>query len=170
MLLSGWARAAGLRVAIVRSPEATPRVRKATARLGAVLLAAGFDTIEVEAPREIDARGAIEQAGEGAGAFATLSLWPVARSSAIDVWIADSMTHKTSVRRIAGEVQKKPALPRLIALHAVELLRASLLEVESPSAKGDEPSPEPTRRRAPRSRRQPTSARGHYQYESHASR
>ncbi len=47
MLLTGWARAAGLRVAVVRAPDAAPLVREATTRLGAVLLAAGFDTVEV---------------------------------------------------------------------------------------------------------------------------
>jgi hypothetical protein len=159
MLLSGWARAAGLCVAIVRSPDATPLMREATTRLGAELLAAGFDTVEVDAPRQVDARGAIEEAGEGAGAFATLSLRPVARSKAIDVWISDLMTHKTSVRRIAVVVRKKGAASRAIAHRAVELLRASLLEVESPPPKA-----------ATRSSRRHHGVRGQCEHESHAAR
>jgi hypothetical protein len=131
MLLTGWARAAGLRVAVVRSPDAAPVVRRATTQLGAVLLAAGFDTVEVAAKTETDARCAIEQAGEGARVFATLALRSVASSAAIDVWIADSMTRKTSVRRITIATGSIAANSREIALQGLDLLRASLLELES---------------------------------------
>jgi hypothetical protein len=132
MLLTGWARAAGLRVAVVRSPDAAPVVQRATTQLGAVLLAAGFDTVEVTAKTETDARCAIEQAGEGARVFATLALHSVASSAAIDVWIADSMTNKTSVRRITIATRSISANSREIALQGLDLLRASLLELESP--------------------------------------
>jgi hypothetical protein len=132
MLLTGWARAAGLRVAVVRTPDAAPLVREATTRLGAVLLAAGFDTVEVAGKTETDARHAIEQAGQGARVFATLALWSVASSAAIDVWIADSMTQKTSVRRITIAMRSRSATSREIALQGLDLLRASLLELESP--------------------------------------
>src|SRR5262245_57380172 len=109
MLLSGWARAAGLRVALVRSPDATSLVRDATTHLASVLRAAGSDAVAVHAASEADARNAIEEAGEGAGAFATLYLRPVAERTAIDVWIADSMTLKTSVRRIDVVARKRAA-------------------------------------------------------------
>jgi hypothetical protein len=132
MLLTGWARAAGLRVAVVRAPGAAPLVREATMRLGAVLVAAGFDTVEVAPREETDARHAIEQAGSGARVFATVALRSVASSTAIDVWIADSMTHKTTVRRLAIPMRTLSATSREIALQALDLLRASLLELESP--------------------------------------
>jgi hypothetical protein len=132
MLLNGWARAAGLRVAVVRSPDAAPVVREATTQLGAVLLAAGFDTVEVAPTTDTDARGAIEQAGLGARVFATLALHSVASSAAIDVWIADSMTQKTSVRRITIATRSISTTSREIALQGLDLLRASLLELEAP--------------------------------------
>jgi hypothetical protein len=132
MLLTGWARAAGLRVAVVRSPDAAPLVREATTRLGAVLLAAGFDIVEVDARTEMEARRAIEQAGKGARVFATLALQSVANGTAIDVWIADSMTQKSSVRRVTIALPTEAATSREIALQGLDLLRASLLEVESP--------------------------------------
>jgi hypothetical protein len=132
MLLTGWARAAGLRVAVVRSPDAAPVVREATTRLGAVLLAAGFDTVEVAPKADTDARCAIEQAGMGARVFATLALRSVASSAAIDVWIADSMTQKTSVRRITVATRSISATSREIALQGLDLLRASLLELDAP--------------------------------------
>jgi len=139
MLLTGWARSAGLRVAVVRATDATALVAEATTRLGAVLLAAGFDIVEVDARTEADARTAIEQAGEGARVFATLALQSVASGAVIDVWIADSMTQKTSVRRVTVALrpgQPSPVGSREIALQGLELLRASLLEVDAPPASG----------------------------------
>src|ERR1700732_4713068 len=122
MLLTGWARAAGLRVAVVRAPDAAPLVREATTQLGTVLLAAGFDTVEVAPRTETDARRAIEQAGEGARVVATLALRSVASSAAIDVWIADSMTQKTSVRRVTVALRTISATSREIALQGLDLL------------------------------------------------
>ena len=116
---------------VVRVPDAAPLVREATTRLGAVLVAAGFDTVEVEAQTETDVRCAVEQAGQGARVFATLALRSVESSAAIDVWIADSMTQKTSVRRVTIAMRTKSATSREIALQGLDLLRASLLEVES---------------------------------------
>jgi hypothetical protein len=130
MLLSGWAIAAGLRIALVLSPDATSLVKDATKRLGADLRAAGFDAVQVNAATAADARSAIEEAGDGA--FATLYLRSVEENT-VDVWIADSMTLKTSVRRIDVAPRKKAAASRAVAAHAVDLLRASLLEGGRPS-------------------------------------
>jgi len=129
MLLSSLAIAAGLLVALVRAPDATSLVRDATTRLAAELRAAGFDAVDVDAETDADARDAIEEAAEGTGAFATLYLRPVEKRAAIDVWIADAMTLKTSVRRIEVAPRKRATSSRAVAAHALELLRASLLEV-----------------------------------------
>ena len=131
MLLSGWARAAGLRVALVRSPDATPLVRDATTRLAAELRAAGFDAVDVNVETAEDARDVMDDAASGAGAFATLCLRPVANRASIDVWIADAMSSTTSVRRIDAMARKKAASPRAIAVLALDLLRVSLLEAHA---------------------------------------
>lgn len=129
MLLSGWALSAGLRVALVRAPDATALVSEATTHLAEVLRAAGFDAVDVIAETESDAREVMEEASSGAGAFATLYLRPVAQR-AIDVWIADEMTLNTRVSRIElGSKKKTAASSRAIASNALDLLRAALLEV-----------------------------------------
>jgi len=53
-----------------------------------------------------------------------------ASSGGVEVWIADRMTGKTTMREMLapGKKESKPS-PRLIAIQTVELLRASLLEV-----------------------------------------
>ena len=136
MFLTGWAHAAGLRVAVVRAADATPLLHDATTRLGAVLLAAGFDLVEVDARTDAEARTPIESAGKGARMFAALALQSVASGVAINVRTANSVTQKTSVRQITIAPQ---ATSREIALQALDLLLASLLEVESrPASWGDE--------------------------------
>jgi hypothetical protein len=98
------ARAAS-RVVLVEAPDAS--LRDATSRLRGELAAAGFEVSEVSA-----------QAADDAGSFATVRLQRTA-SGAIEVWVSDQLTAKTVVRRV-------------IAIRALELLRASLLEIESP--------------------------------------
>ena len=159
MVLTGWARAAGLRVAVVRASDSGPILREATMRLGGVLAAAGFDVVEVDGGPSADARNVIEGAGNGARVFAAVALRPVAESADIDVWIADSMTQKTSVRRVSLGGRRSAGTSREIALHALDLLRASLLELDAPNARADEAEPiEKTRVRNIPSVRRPSRA------------
>lgn len=146
MVLTGWARATGLRVAVVRASDSGPTLREATARLVGVLAAAGFDAIEVDGGPSADARGVIEGAGNGARVFAAVALRPVAESADIDVWIADSMTQKTSVRRVSLGRRRSAATAREVALHALDLLRASLLELDAPNARAEDSEPAATTR------------------------
>ncbi len=139
MFLNGSIRSAGLRVAVVRPIGGTPLITEATTRLGAVLLAAGFDLVEVEARREIDPRRAREPMSEGPRTFATLALEAVGSGAAIEVTIHDLTTGRTSARQIT--VAERPAQPsaassRDIALQALELLRATLLETAAASSWG----------------------------------
>jgi hypothetical protein len=109
------ARAAS-RVVLVEAPDAS--LRDATSRLRGELAAAGFEVSEVSA-----------QAADDAGSFATVRLQRTA-SGAIEVWVSDQLTAKTVVRRIGNRPRDRA--PRVIAIRALELLRASLLEIESP--------------------------------------
>ncbi len=49
MFLTGWARAAGLRVTVIRTARGSSLLREANALLGAALIAAGFDAVEIHA-------------------------------------------------------------------------------------------------------------------------
>ena len=67
---------------------------------------------------------------------------------AVDVWVSDRVTGKTLVKRL--DVGKRPdgQTSSSLAIHAVELLRASLLEVRAQEARpegprAEEPSPIP---------------------------
>lgn len=114
-------------VAVTAPDAADPLLRESDTRLAAELRAAGFDVV-----REAGARS------DGAIASFALARAPDG-AAAVDVSVTDRLTHKTSTRRIeaAGPGELAPAT---LAIRAVELLRASLVEL---GAEGQPAQPVP---------------------------
>jgi hypothetical protein len=121
------------RVAIVSAKTESALLREATSRLHAELTAAGFDVIEI-ARDDGDAREGVEEQ-KATTTFATVALRSAPRKTAIDVWVHDRVTGKSVVRRI--EVGSSADAPRVVAIRAMELLRASLLEATAPPLETD---------------------------------
>jgi hypothetical protein len=69
--------------------------------------------------------------GAAAGSFATVAIVRTDRGAAADVWVADHVSKKTLVRRVDTDTTAEASLPAALAIRAVELLRASLLEVSA---------------------------------------
>jgi len=145
------ASVAGAASRIVVIDDADRSTREATARLRGELAAAGF---EVESRAHAgDARSDVEQGDTGE--VATVRLVRDPQTRATELWVSDRLTGKTLVRRVNADPERAP---RLVALRGVELLRASLLELESPPhddappatpAMAQPPPPEVTRLVAP---------------------
>ena len=110
--------AAPSRVAVVTSARGPAA---AAAHLVGELRAAGLEIVLIERDMALSPRAQVELSRRDA--FATVLV--IATGSAIDIWIGDHLTSKTSVRRIRGSSDV-----RTLALRAVELLRASLLELD----------------------------------------
>ncbi len=132
LLLAGRAHAE--RVVVVEEPE----MQRFATRLRSELVSVGFDVV-VHARDEATT---LEELARREGAVAALHVKP--SRSGIEVWIMDRITSKTVLRELVpssgddvGEV----------AVAAVELLRASLLEVETPKFKSkiEEPTPVATK-------------------------
>jgi hypothetical protein len=130
----GEARADGARsqVAIVRSDPADRVLREASTRLHAELADAGFAVLEVDRPPG-NPRSGVEDVSAMGSSFATVAMSRTGDGAFADVWISDRVTGKTVVRRL--EVGAGPDATAVLAIRALELLRASLLEVDArPSA------------------------------------
>jgi len=137
----GRADSARSRVALVRSSSNDHVLREATTRLRAELLDAGFEVVEVDrAPG--DPRSEVEDAAPGASTFATVAMSRAANGAFADVWISDHVTGKTVVRRL--EVGAGPNTTAVLAIRALELLRASLLEIAARAAPSEPPISAPT--------------------------
>ncbi len=100
-------------------------------RVQAELEALGFRAVLLDAAVEPASRLSLEVAARNAGAVAAIRAIPSERG--VEVWIADRVTGKTVVREIVsadGAIDRDAAL----ALSAVDLLRASLLEITLPAS------------------------------------
>lgn len=117
------------RIAIVEPAHPDAMVREAATRLQAELTAAGFAVMLVEAAPGADPRASVESAAAGASPVATVAIIRTERGATADVWVADHVTNKTLVRRVDTGATADSNLPAALAIRAVELLRASLLEV-----------------------------------------
>lgn len=127
-------------IAVVRDAETDERT---LTRLRSELDALGLRVVEVSAPAEDRSPRGLERAAREAGAFAALRIVPWERG--IEVWIADRVTGKTVLRELV--VAPGEAADEVVALRAVELLRASLLELELPHEQsGDVPPPPAVKR------------------------
>ncbi|HMJ50912.1 MAG TPA: hypothetical protein VK540_02525 [Polyangiaceae bacterium] len=123
--------AAPARVALVHEVEPNALEQRTLTRLRAELVAAGFETTEMER-RGGDAREAAEADPVSPGVFATIAIVP-RTADAADIWVADRITGKTVVRRIQVSGGAGHDVATVLAVRAVELLQASLLEVLDPA-------------------------------------
>jgi hypothetical protein len=113
-------------------------VEEAINRLRAELAASGFTVETVALPPQADARTTVERVAREAGAFAAVMVSPSNGGTSADIWVTDRVTGKTSVRNV--EVSGTTA-PADLAVRAVDLLQASLLEATPAAARPRAPAP-----------------------------
>jgi hypothetical protein len=98
-------------------------------RMRAELEALGFRVIILPVSERPPSREALEAAAREAGAVAAVRVVPSQKG--VEVWVTDRATGKTVLREVVSPQPGSPAGSGTIAVRAVELLRASLMEVES---------------------------------------
>jgi hypothetical protein len=135
--------AAPSRVALIHDPNPSPLEQRTLIRLRGELTAAGFEIADAER-RAGDAREAAEEEPPVAGVFATIAIVPRAPEAA-DIWVADRITGKTVVRRVQASPGSNGDVAAILAVRAVELLQASLLEAIEPAPREERaPAPLPS--------------------------
>jgi hypothetical protein len=77
---------------------------------------------------ESESRGWLEQLARTRQADAVVALLGSQAPDSVEVWVIDRVTDKSVVRRIPFEPQSDH-VPKTIAIHTLELLRASFLEI-----------------------------------------
>lgn len=115
-------------------------------RLRAELEALGFQVIILPESGRPPSREALEAAARDAGAVAAVRIVPSQKG--VEVWVADRATGKTVLREVVAPQPGTPAGTSTIAVRTVELLRASLMEVESATPPPGEVTITPTVRAA----------------------
>jgi hypothetical protein len=135
--------AADARVLLVRPPDAAREVSAALVRVQGELTADGFEVVSLEAAPGTTSAMAMDQA-ESQATSTTVGLFLSADGKSAELWVVDRLTNKTVVRRVATGDESQNVLPEVLAFKAVELLRASLLElVVERNAAAASPAPSP---------------------------
>ncbi len=103
--------------------------------------------VRVSAARSRAGRDGLEQTARSHDAAAAISLSLSPDGAVADVWVAERLTQKTLIRRINVADVPPQRRPFMLALRAVELLRASLIELaQPPPSQAASEVPEPVSR------------------------
>lgn len=148
-LMSGKLLADSPRVLLVYPSEAEPSVSAALVRVRGELVADGFEVLLVKTQPGTSSAAAMGEAEHDSGS-ATVGLFLNADGTSAELWVVDKLTDKTVVRRVNTASEPTDHLSEVLAVRAVELLRASLLEVlvvqRQAEAAANRPNPAPIAR------------------------
>jgi hypothetical protein len=116
------------RVVLVRTGKQDAILVDAWHRLLAELRIHHFEPETVELGEAADLARALAETARARGALAAIALVHQDETTAVDVWLADRITGKTTLRRIV--VRSGEDASSVLAIRAVDLLRASFREFE----------------------------------------
>ncbi|HSS38148.1 MAG TPA: hypothetical protein VLT58_05210, partial [Polyangia bacterium] len=121
------------RVVLVRPAAASASVTEALVRLRGELIGAGFDADVLDLPLGADVRVSLEKfappASTARSATALVAVVASAEPGSAELWVIDRVTGKTVVRRVNAAASDPARVAEILAVRAVELLRASFLEL-----------------------------------------
>jgi hypothetical protein len=115
------------RVVLVRPPNSDAVLVEAFNRLRAELRLQSFEVVVVDADPALASPESLGAAAQREDAFAGISITRRAGATSADVWIADRVTGKTTLRTLA--LKRERDAPSVLAVRAVDLLRSSLREI-----------------------------------------
>ena len=116
-------------VILVQPPSSSPAIAEAIVRVRGELISEGFQVEVLDGPKGEQLRGWLEQLAAARKADAVVAVLGDETPDSVEVWVVDQVTEKTVVRRIPFKPQSDHAL-KTFAIHTLELLRASFLEID----------------------------------------
>ncbi|HMI87713.1 MAG TPA: hypothetical protein VK550_26685 [Polyangiaceae bacterium] len=134
LALSGTeARSESARVILAAPAAPDEVVAEVATRVRAELVAAAFEVVLVTLAPGANPREQLEASSLEPRPIATLAIVRLDDRPAVDIWVYDRLTDKTLVKRLDLGKRADAELTSALAIHAVELLRASLLETRTRS-------------------------------------
>lgn len=132
LLLVGTSHAElSYRVVLLRPPVTDAVTSDALARVRGELTAAGFEVSMLDQDPALEVRPALETVGRELEPIAAFAIVRAATSNTAEIWVCDRMAGKSviqSVRLDADGTQGESSPSAVLAVHAVELLKASLAQ------------------------------------------
>jgi len=125
-----WAvDASAASVMLVQPQSPSPAMAEAIVRMRGELISEGFQVEVMDGPKGDQSRSWLEQLAAARKTDAVVAVFGDESPDSVEVWVVDQVTEKTVVRRIPFKPQYDLA-PKTFAIHALELLRASFLEID----------------------------------------
>jgi hypothetical protein len=127
-LLLPAAPATAATVVLIRTPQPSAVASEATVRLRGELTAEGFAVRVVDCPPDTDPRAFMEEQSLEPDVEAVVAIFADSPTDAVELSVIDRVTRKTVTRRVPAD----PAATRsaeVLSIRALELLRASFLEI-----------------------------------------
>ena len=141
-LLIPAAPAAAATVVLIRAPNPSTMASEATVRLRGELSAGGFDVRVVDCPANTDPHEFMEEQSLEHDVEAVVAIFADSPTDAVELSVIDRVTRKTVTRRVPAD----PAATRsaeVLSIRALELLRASFLEISLGASHADPPDTPP---------------------------
>jgi hypothetical protein len=136
------------RVAVLRPSVANDVTSEAVLRVRGELSAAGFEVVLVDRTAEGNRPSELRSVGLAAHAIATFGIFDASSNAgatrSAEIWVADVRRGKTVVQHVGIDEPDPDRRSAALAVHAVEILRASLVEL------GLRAEPAPQQPEAPR--------------------
>lgn len=126
------------RVVVARPASADAVTVEALARVTGELKAAGFETVSILVDPGVDERTTVETIGRDVNPVAAFAIFPGPKSSGqatAEIWVSDRQKGTATVQRMRVDPQDADRSAAVLAVYAVELLRASLVELWVPEAR-----------------------------------
>jgi len=140
-------------VVLLKPPIVDPIESEAFARLRGELRASSFQLVVIPVESEFDPKHAVNTMAGSLRPAAVFAVYST-RSEAgeplsLEIWMADKTSGRTFVQRQAIDAEKAPRAASVLAVQAVELLKARLADAslplpQPPPAPAEPPSPPPT--------------------------
>jgi hypothetical protein len=117
------------KVILLRPPAAPAAVAEALVRLQAELTVEGFDARVTDIDLGPDVRASLEKVAPTMAATAVVAVVAGVDPASAELWVVDRMTGKTVTRRVHADPKATARIAEVLSIRAVELLRASFLEL-----------------------------------------
>ena len=142
LTLGGAVAASGPRVALVVVGPLDQDAMQLEARLRAELLVSGFEVLTVQREQQAGSSDLARIAGES-GAGAAVSIVRSDRWLSAEVWLSRSRAGTAVLQQVRPEPVSHDA-PAIVAIRAAEILRASAIDLRSPTSPAPAASADPT--------------------------
>jgi hypothetical protein len=128
VLTASWpAYAESTLVILARPAMGAPDATEVLYRVRGELAADGFPVLLLDAVAETEREGTLLREGRARNAPFTAGIFIAEDAASIDLWLSDTLTGRTFVRRLEWEPGTEQT-PEVLARRSVDVLRASLLD------------------------------------------